>query len=174
MSNSGNVDAYHVCSGPRCARESTNRSSYCDTVSSVLPASARIARVEGKVELLVTISPDGTVQSSTVRSGPPMLRQAATDSVMHSTFECIPCKDSSKQFRITYSFVIGEVITCTEEAPAGQVTARATIVYPQVTQSPGLVTIVDQAFGTCDFAATVGRIRVRSIKCLYLWRCGRR
>ena len=137
----------------------------------VYPPIARAARVSGKVELIVAISPDGTALSSTVSSGPQMLRQAAIDSATQSQFVCIECKDAAKHFRVTYSFEIGEIITCAEAEPVAPVTSQVPVSYPKISQSASTVTVVDRAFGTCDYEATLSKVRARSAKCLYLWRC---
>jgi hypothetical protein len=136
------------------------------------PPIALAARVSGKVELIITISSDGTALSSTVRSGPQMLRQPAIDSATQSHFVCVECKDAAKQFRMSYSFEIGEVITCAETEPIAPATSQVPVSYPRISQSASTVTVVDRAFGTCDPEVTLSKIRARSAKCLYLWRCG--
>jgi protein TonB len=45
------------------------------------PALARQARIQGTVVLLAVIGKDGSVQNLHVKSGPPMLAQAAMDAV---------------------------------------------------------------------------------------------
>lgn len=57
------------------------------------------ARVSGEVNLDVTLAHDGSVSAVTVRSGPPMLTQAAVDNAKRSLFRA-----SSNVFGDTYSF----------------------------------------------------------------------
>lgn len=129
------------------------------------PPIARAARVSGKVELIVTISPDGTALSSAVTSGPQMLRQAAIDSAKQSHFVCIECKDAAKQFGMAYEFHLDGDTSCAELPP--KPTPQPVVSYPQITQLRSTVIIVDQAVLLCDPSAD----RRRSLRCLYLWKC---
>src|SRR5438270_13414266 len=52
------------------------------------PPVARQARITGDVELMFEVKEDGSVQSTIVVSGHPLLKQAALDSVRRSKFEC--------------------------------------------------------------------------------------
>jgi hypothetical protein len=45
---------------------------------------------------------------------------------------------------------------------------------PEVTQSQHKITITVEPECTCDPSVTITRIKVRSAKCLYLWKCGLR
>lgn len=128
------------------------------------PAVARMAHISGDVALIVRVRNDGSVESVIVRSGPPLLRQAAVDNVRGSLFDCQGCEQPATEYSLLYTFQLSETAICPDEAPpAGKA-------YPQVTRSPGHVTIVDQRIMTCDPEAVVRR--VRAAKCLYLWRCG--
>src|ERR1700678_3752612 len=55
-------------------------------VSPTYPELARRMHVSGKVMLLVTVQPDGTVSSTKVESGHALLVQAAQDAVIHWRF----------------------------------------------------------------------------------------
>jgi TonB family protein len=127
--------------------------------SPVYPRLALQTRIAGDVQLSVLVRPDGSVESATVESGHPLLRQAALTSAEHSQFACENCGDKAVLFQLLYSFQLGPTAYCTKEKS-----------YPRVTQSENHVTVLDQVVGTCD--PTVQVRKVRSIKCLYLWRCG--
>jgi TonB family protein len=55
----------------------------------VYPPQARDQKIQGAVEVLVTIDPAGTVVFADVLSGPPILRQAAVDAVKQWQFNSI-------------------------------------------------------------------------------------
>lgn len=133
------------------------------------PPSALAAHVAGNVELTLEIRLDGTVESASIVSGPPLLTQAARDSARQTRFECKGCSDASTRYQMTYRFVLGEPVYCAgpEDSPAASGPKES---YPQVTQSMNTVTITDRPAGTCDPAND--RARARSVKCLYLWKCG--
>jgi TonB family protein len=126
----------------------------------VYPPMALMGGIAGDVELSVVVRQDGTFESAEVLSGPTMLKQAALESAQHSQFECRSCTGASTAVRLVYTFELGPTIFCT--APDSR--------YPQVIQSQNHVTVVAQPVGTCDPA--VLRTKVRSAKCLYLWKCG--
>lgn len=127
------------------------------------PVIARMAHVTGDVAVVVRVRNDGSVESVAVTSGPPMLRQAAVDNARESRFDCQGCAESVAEYSLLYTFQLSETAICPGEAPpAGKA-------YPQVTRSPGHVTIVDQNIMICDPAAET--TKVRSIKCLFLWKC---
>ena len=56
-------------------------------VPPVYPANARIARVQGTVQLSLTIGPDGRVQDMHVLSGPALLTQAAIQAVAQWVYQ---------------------------------------------------------------------------------------
>jgi hypothetical protein len=132
----------------------------------VYPPLARQAHVVGDVELNLGVRADGTVESADVISGPAMLRQAALDSAHQSKFACRECSENASSFRLIYTFQI----VPPQFGPNCEVKSDPT--YPQVIQSLNHVTVVDQAIGFCDPGAD--NTKVRSVKCLYLWKCGRR
>ncbi len=132
----------------------------------VYPRLAKIARIAGDVELKLSIRADGTVESADMISGPAMLKQPVLDSVRESRFECRECSENVTSYRMVYTFQLAPV----EYGPNCEVKVDAT--YPQVSHSQDHVTIIDQVGGICDPAETISK--VRSAKCLYLWRCGRR
>lgn len=133
------------------------------------PPLARQTRITGDVELMLEIKEDGSIQSMAVVSGHPLLKQSALDSAQRSQFECRKCDPGVHSFRMLYSFQLGPTSYCTEASDSSKGNQREEI-YPQVIQSQNHVTVVDQPVGTCDLTVTI--IKVRSAKCLYLWKCG--
>jgi TonB family protein len=136
----------------------------------IYPPVAKQAGVKGDVELELKVNADGSLESATVVSGHPLLTQAL-DSAKYSQFECRGCAAEGARFRILYSFQLGPTSYCTN------VSAKSTAkekqeTYPHVTQEQNHITLIDQPVGTCDLAFKVVERKVRSIKCVYLWRCG--
>ena len=136
----------------------------------VFPAIARTAHIEGDVLLDMQIRQDGSVESAIVVSGPPLLHRAALTSAQQSQFKCSNYSVSLTAYRLLYTFrLVGSDCCAETEGKATDTGPPAT--YPQITQSQNHVTIVDHVLCTCDPGIVVG-VRVRSIKCLFLWRCG--
>ena len=130
------------------------------------PAIARAARVEGTVHLRLMIRPDGSLQSAEVLDGPTMLTEAALENAKRSQYTCPYCR-SSVPYEIAYTFkflMTEPPKDCNETQPSP----------PPSTfdASSHQVTAFALEQWTCDPAATYWR--VRSAKCLYLWRCGKR
>ena|SRR5271170_576609 len=143
-----------------------------DVRPSPYPQMAFAAHVSGVVELDLAVRHDGTLQSAEVASGPAMLKQAALDAVQQARFECQGCGESSTQIHIAVRYTLGEARPCsgTEEST---VASLANDSYLQVTHSVDTITITDRPIGTCDYAATIStKNAARSIKCLFLWKCG--
>jgi len=135
------------------------------------PPLARQTRITGDVELMLEIKENGSIQSAIVVSGHPLLKQAALDSAQSSQFECRNCGQGVQSYRLFYSFQLGPTRYCTETSD-GSKDNQQEGPYPRVIQSQNHVTVVDQPVGTCDPAFTVTWKKVRTAKCLYLWRCG--
>src|SRR6266550_5105408 len=137
------------------------------------PPLARQVRISGDVDLMLRIRQDGSIESAVLISGHPLLAQTALDSAQHSRFECRKCSETVTSLRLVYTFqLVGPNSCCTptkdgpkENQPGEQI--------PRVTQSLNHVTVIDQTACICDGIPDVGDFRkVRSAKCLYLWRCG--
>jgi TonB family protein len=124
------------------------------------PRLARQAHIKGDVELVLHVRQDGSVESAAVVSGHPLLKEAALDSARKSQFECRNCTQGVNLQHFVYTFEFGPTVYCSPPDAS----------YPRVVHSATHVTVIDQPIGTCDPAAE----RVRSAKCLYLWRCGER
>ena len=124
------------------------------------PPLARQARITGDVKIQIGIRQDGSLASAEVISGHPMLKQAALDSVQKSTFECRECSEALKSYVLTYAFQIrtdGDCCTGYDHVP-------------KVNLSGNRIEVAAREICICDPAAV--RTRVRSAKCLYLWKCG--
>lgn len=126
------------------------------------PPMALAAHVSGNVELELAIGRDGALQSAAVASGPSMLRQAALAAAKATQFACVGCIENTNQLRVTYRFELGETVYCSSPDAS----------YPRVAQSKNTITLTDRPTGTCDPAATIEKVQARSMKCLYLWKCG--
>lgn len=119
------------------------------------PPIARTANVYGEVRLTIHVSEGGSIQSVEFVSGPPLLKKAALQSAEQSTFECRRCSGAFTPYPMVYSFELMDGDCCMP----GPV---------HVSRSGNHVWITTSHFCLCDPPAMT---RVRSIKCLYLWRC---
>lgn len=129
------------------------------------PPLARQARITGDVQLVLSVRKDGSVQSTVVVSGHPMLRKAAQESAQQSQFDCRSCKEAVTPYQMIYSFQLGETRYCAMTGgPNSDEQEQEPL--PRVTQSENHVTIFDRPVGTCDPEFTLSR-KVRSVKCLY-------
>lgn len=137
----------------------------------IYPPLARQTRTAGDVVLLLGIREDGTVESAIAESGHPLLKQAALDSAQKSQFECGKCSEPVTSYRLVYTFQLDDTECCkATERSVNEKQADQPI--PRIIPSQNHVTVVDRTLCMCDPAADV--VKVRSVKCLYLWRCGLR
>jgi hypothetical protein len=134
----------------------------------VYPPLARQARIMGNVTLLLTIRIDGSVEKVELVSGHPMLFPTAMASASKSAFECVDCQ-APVEYPMTYTFAVTD--KCPDYGPRCE--AQETR-EPNITQRNGEVTLIVDPLCTCDPTETITRVRFRSAKCLYLWRCGSR
>jgi TonB family protein len=136
------------------------------------PPLARQARIAGDVELKLEVRKDGSVAAAAVVNGHPLLRQRALENAQQSQFACNDCGgEDVRTYRLVYAFELGPTSYCTDEPNKSSATPEQP--YPRLTQSQGHVTLVDRPVGTCDMAGTVTYSKVRSVKCLYLWKCAK-
>lgn len=126
--------------------------------SPVLPEIARIANVDGDVVVTVGLRPDGTVAVAVVNEGTRLLQQAALESARASEFECRGCRIGITEYSILYRFRRTPDTHCLGEKSD-----------EQIIQTDGEITVIDQGVAICDPGAEIGK--VRSIKCLFLWKC---
>jgi len=127
-----------------------------------------MAHIAGDVVVEVGVAPDGTIQSTEVVSGPPLLEKATLESAGQSQFECRNCDMKPRKVRLVYTYRLLPGDCCGEKYPAenGESSGAA----PGVTQEGNHITVVDYPGCICDPAADVSP-KIRSWKCLYLWKC---
>ena len=136
----------------------------------IYPPIARQARIVGDVELTIEVRKNGTVQSAVVVKGHPLLKQAALDSAQQSQFECLNCSEAAVSVQLVYTFQLAGSESCCRAAETSAKNDQTDQVFPRVIQSEKHVTVIDRPACICDPVAEVRK--VRSLKCLYLWRCG--
>jgi TonB family protein len=141
-------------------------------IQPIYPPLARQVSITGNVELTVEVRKDGTVQSAVVVSGHPLLQQAALDSAQRSQFECRNCGEVAVAVQLVYSFQLAGPESCCKVADIGAKNDQPDQVFPRVIQSEKHVTVIDRPACICDPPGKIGIRKVRSLKCLYLWRCG--
>ncbi|WP_041855626.1 energy transducer TonB [Candidatus Korobacter versatilis] len=124
------------------------------------PALAKQARVFGDVVITVTVNKDGTVISTNVVKGHPMLSEAAVKSARESRYTCRACSGDQNDYTLTYSFQASD-----STGPN----------FP-CKQDPDTVSRAGQNISILTYARLVipyfSSVRVRSPKCLYAWPCG--
>ena len=123
------------------------------------PPLARQARIQGDVEITVGIRRDGSVESAVIASGHPMLKEAALESARNSQYECRGCSEAITSSSLVYSFQLD--FPSTGDQPQAAL----------VTQSGNHVTVGAEPM-TISGGSGGPPFRVRSAKCLYLWKCG--
>ena len=136
------------------------------------PPLAKQTRISGDVQLALVVRADGSIESASVVSGHPLLKQAALDSAEHSQFVCKECDNAPRPFQMTYSFQLGPAVYCTESSAPTKPNEQEEP-YPRVVQAENHITLYDRPVGTCDPVVTIVEKKVRSTKCMYLWKCGR-
>jgi Gram-negative bacterial TonB protein C-terminal len=137
-------------------------------VQPISPPTARATRTTGDVDLLVTIRQDGAVGSVVVLSGHPLLKESAVTSAQKSQFECRGCTEQLTKYRLVYTFEIEGECKC-EPKETQSTKKEPEQAYPRISDAQHRVTVVAHILCICDPAASR---RVRSLKCLYLWKCG--
>ena len=136
------------------------------------PPLARQTRISGDVEIDLEVRKDGSVASAVAVKGHPLLRQVALENAQKSQFACSDCSfEDVRSYRLVYTFELGPTSYCTDEPNKSSASDEQP--YPRLTQSRGHVTLVDQPVGTCDMTGTTTYSKVRSAKCLYLWKCAK-
>lgn len=127
----------------------------------VYPPLAQTAHITGEVDLTLGIRRDGTIESAVVVKGPPLLQQSALASAQQSQFECRGCGEAVTSYSLTYTFQLVDKGACT----------TTDTLSTEVIQSQNHVTVVAPVVWICDPPSFR---KVRSAKCLYLWRCSSR
>jgi Gram-negative bacterial TonB protein C-terminal len=121
---------------------------------------ARTAHIMGDVIVMLGIRRDGSIESSKVISGPPLLQDAALQSAQQSQFECRDCSDAVTLYSLVYTFQLTSEGCCS-----------TTSTPDRITQSANHVTVSGEAVCLCP-GYDVLPAKVRAAKCLYLWKCG--
>ena len=78
----------------------------------IYPELSRQARITGDVRVKIELRPDGTVDTTEVVDGHPILSPAVLESIQKSTFECRNCKEETTLV-LTYSFRLRDTGDCT-------------------------------------------------------------
>jgi TonB family protein len=136
--------------------------------SLIYPPVARVTNTTGDVVLNLEIRPNGSVASAVVISGHPLLKEAALENAQRSQFACRDCSEDGNSYRLVYTF---ELTQTDSNSPEDRV-ATVDPVHPglRITQSVGHVIVRDQGLIFSDPGPD--HRKVRSAKCLYLWKCG--
>ena len=135
----------------------------------VYPQMALVAHIWGDIRIAVKLRADGTVESVVPVSGHPILMQAALDSARQTRFACSGCTEAGT-YEMLYSFKIIDGENCCDS-----INAPATVEVNTQGSGPGEkrmteVVVKAQRVCLCDPAFKVTK-KVRSAKCLYLWKC---
>jgi TonB family protein len=136
-------------------------------VTPIYPRLALQARITGDVDVTVAIRRDGSVESARLVDGHPMLTEAALNSARRSKFEGRGCTEAVKSYALKYKFRItsrGYPRDCdsfNDQPPA-----------PELDLARREVAVSGWAQQICDPSGSI--LKVRSAKCLYLWRCSTR
>jgi TonB family protein len=121
------------------------RAKLVERVEPVYPPQARQARVTGTVQLHAIIAKDGTVRNLGVKSGPPLLTQAALDAVKHwrywPTFQNGNLVEVETTIEVPFSLPdSGNPVTAVTAPPAAPTPAAdATAKPPATTDHPAPV-----------------------------------
>jgi hypothetical protein len=136
----------------------------------IYPPLARQAGIFGDVILSLRIGQGGSIESVDPVSGHPLLIVAAIESARASHFECTDCANTVQAYSLTYEFRI--LASDPEQYCKNGDQQRPPVLDPSLHK----VSVFASEIWTCDPRTTIRRTctRVRSAKCLYLWKCGRR
>lgn len=136
----------------------------------IYPPLARQARINGEVELVLGLRPDGTVASVSLVSGHPILTGVAIESANQSQFECPGCAVGLTSYSVRYKF---ELLPLNHTKDCASLTDEERNVSPppSVDATNSEITVFGKVAETCDPAVKLRK--VRAAKCLYLWSCGR-
>ena len=128
----------------------------------IYPPIAQAARVQGAVEVIVTVRPNGSIASAVVAGRDiPILSGAALAAAAKAGFECRWCVGVSAQYSIVYQFTMGGLSHDVRLEPVCETAGRSRVTT--WADSP----ICDHCGGHISSA-----IPVRSAKCGWLWKCG--
>jgi len=134
----------------------------------VYPPLARATRISGDVRLLLGIRRDKSIESAVIVKRSPALQQTALESVQQSQFECPSCTEVVTSYSLVYTFQLVDYCRTAKNGPSKDA-PRDGQPRAQVIQSQNHVTVLDEP-SWCDPGVTIHK--VRSTKCLYLWKYG--
>ena len=155
-----------------CAQQSPGRAVLVSLADPIYPPLARQANISGDVIVEITVRPGGQSDAALV-NGHPMLKQAAIDSAMHSTFECPGCTESAKYW-LVYSFQQTEEGDCCTALSVPARVKREPRTIDQLGRPKTHVTVAAVHGCLCDPTTVVSEVRVRAAKCFYLWHCSKK
>jgi TonB family protein len=126
----------------------------------IYPPIAQSARVTGEVVVTVVVHPDGSVASAAVESGQPLLREVALTAARQAQYQCRGCTEPTP-YSIVFTFRLylrnePKPATALTFAPEGGAT---------------LIVAGDEQYCCEGGDTSQSPARVRSPKCLWLWRC---
>lgn len=119
------------------------------------PPIAQSARVGGDVEVSLRVRSDGSIESGEVISGFPLLQDAALKAAMASRFECRLCGSATLPYTVLYSFRLSDRA---DERSGVSVGESQSLVWITAEEPVAQLYFVNWP--------------VRSLRCLYLSRCG--
>jgi hypothetical protein len=154
-------------------QESTKGEVILVTLSNpTFPPLARVANVEGEVIVDVTVRPDGTTDA-TIVSGPPLLKQAALVSATQSSFECRACS-APLSYTLVYAFKRTSEGNCCEGMGSPVKVVQEPQSYDKLGRPQTRISISAEKMCLCHPMFFTPTKKVRSLKCLYLWKCSTR
>lgn len=131
------------------------------------PQMARVANIDGPVTVKFVFGANGSIEVKE-SSGHPILVQAAIESLKASKLVCDGCGQNEPEFSVVFDFKFAG-----EESQNSELNNSSGAAL----DSPNHVTIITTVF-TERLAITDPRgivtKRVRSVRCLYLWKCATR
>jgi TonB family protein len=132
----------------------------------VYPPIAQAARVQGDVEVTVTVRPDGSVATAAVTGADmPLLGPAAVNAAKNARFECRGCDGApTPAYSIVYAFNMNGT-----PDDSGEVQQPALLV--ESSSRSRVTTVVETPLLVCGYRSELA-VRARSIKCAWLWKCG--
>jgi TonB family protein len=140
-------------------------------VPPVYPQMARVANIWGDVSVTVKLRSDGTVESVAATTGHPMLKEAALDSARRTRFKCPGCGTDAEPYHMLYTFRMvegGDCCSALNVAPTIEQLSQSGT-SREGWQAHIIITVEHSCI--CDPGVTTTRRKIRSVKCLYLWRC---
>jgi TonB family protein len=130
----------------------------------VYPAIAQSARVQGIIEVTVTVRSDGSVASAVIAGKDiPLLSPAALAAAGKAEFECRGCAGTPAHYSIVYVFTF----------EGSRTTVRDEDQPEPVHESAGQSRVTTLAeTPECDHCGGHMYRPARSAKCVWLWKCG--